>query len=66
MKKIIAVSISCLLLIGCAHRTVSGLICRDNIETGQWCTIYDPKLRQMCPIDPAYVTVTCDIYKYNI
>ena len=59
-----------LILSGCTffgfgHQTVSGLICRDNFETGQQCTVFDPILKEQVPIDPINVITTCDLESAN-
>ena len=48
-------------LFGFGHCTVSGLICKENFETGQTCTVYDPILKHQVPIDPNIgVITTCN------
>jgi hypothetical protein len=45
---------------GFGQHTVSGLVCQDNFETGQQCTLYDPVYEQQVAIDPNSVITTCD------
>ena len=52
---------------GFSRHTVSGLICRENFEIGQQCTVFDPILKQQVSIDPNNgVMTTCNIDKNNL
>ena len=57
-----AASLSGCTFFGFSHKTVSGLICKENFEIGQQCIVYDPLLRQQVPIDPiSGVSTTCNL-----
>jgi len=56
---LIILSFSGCTFFGFGHHTVSGLICKENFEIGEQCTVFDPILRQQVPIDPSNVWTIC-------